>query len=145
MNFKRVAFAALACWALYMCLSYVVHGVLLKPTYLRYVHMMRDDAQQASILPVGFAGALIGFFAFAYAYAHGYEGGNGIQEGLRFGVLVAIMICGFATVWEYMAWPMGPRLFAVWVVDYVVEFAIYGMLAGLIYKPTSAGRRPAIL
>jgi hypothetical protein len=144
MNFKRVALAALACWVLYTCVSYVVHGVLLKPTYLKYVGLMRAEAQAASILPVGFAGALIGFFAFAYVYAKGYEGGNGVQEGLRFGVLVAIMICGFATVWEYMVWPMGPRLFAVWVIDYVVEFAIYGIVAGLIYKPLPGAARSTL-
>jgi hypothetical protein len=137
MNFKRVALAALACWAVYMCLSYVVHGVLLKPTYLKYAGAMRPEAQAASILPIGFGAALIGFFAFAYAYAKGYEGGSGVQEGLRFGVLVAVMICAFAVVWEYMVWPMGPRLFGAWVVDYIVEFSIYGILTGLIYKPAA--------
>jgi hypothetical protein len=145
MNFKRVALAAVACWVLYMVLSYVVHGVLLKPTYLKYAGAMRAEAQAASILPIGFAGALVGFFAFAYAYAKGYEGGSGVQEGLRFGVLVAIMICGFAVVWEYMVWPMGPRLFAAWVIDYFVEFSIYGILTGVIYKPASgAARRLAV-
>jgi hypothetical protein len=144
MNLKRVAMAALACWVLYMGVSYVVHGVLLRPTYLKYTGIMRPEAQAASILPIGFAGALLGFFAFAYAYAKGYEGGSGVAEGVRFGVLVAIMICGFGTVWEYMVWPMGPRLFAVWVVDYVVEFAIYGMVAGAIYTPLpGASRRTA--
>jgi hypothetical protein len=145
MNIKRVALAALACWVLYMALSYVVHGVLLKPTYLKYAGAMREEAQAASILPIGFGAALVGFLAFAYAYAKGYEGGSGVQEGLRFGVLVAVMICGFAVVWEYMVWPMGPRLFGAWVVDYFVEFSIYGMLTGAIYRPAlSVGRRPIL-
>jgi hypothetical protein len=144
MNFKRVALAALACWLLYMCLSYVVHGVLLRPTYLKYAGAMRPEAQAASILPIGFAAALAGFFAFAYAYAKGYEGGSGIQEGLKFGVLVAVMICGFAVVWEYMVWPMGPRLFGAWVVDFFVEFSIYGMLTGSIYRPAAGTARRAV-
>src|SRR5215210_1019757 len=145
MNFKRIALSALACWALYMVLSYVVHGVLLRPTYLKYAGAMRAEAQAASILPIGFGAALVGFFAFAYAYAKGYEGGSGLQEGLRFGVLVATMICGFAVVWEYMVWPMGPRLFGAWVVDYFVEFSIYGALTGAIYKPASGVPRRAVV
>ena len=145
MNFRRVALAALACWVLYMGLSYVVHGVLLKPTYLKYTDAMRPEAQSAAILPMGFGAALVGFFAFAYAYAKGYEGGNGVQEGLRFGVLVAIMICAFATVWEYMVWPMGPRLFGAWVVDFFVEFSIYGIVTGLIYTPAAGAVRRAVM
>jgi hypothetical protein len=145
MNLKRVAYSALACWTLYMALSYLVHGVLLRPTYLKYAGAMRPEAQAASILPIGFAAALVGFFAFAYAYAKGYEGGSGVREGLRFGVLVATMICAFAVVWEYMVWPMGPRLFGAWVVDYFVEFSIYGVLTGLIYKPAEGTlRRPVV-
>jgi hypothetical protein len=145
MNVKRIALAALACWALYMVLSYVVHGVLLRPTYMKYAGAMRPEAQAASILPIGFAAALAGFFAFAYAYAKGYEGGSGIGEGVRFGVLVATMICGFSTIWEYMVWPMGPRLLGAWVVDFYVEFSIYGALTGLIYKPASPAARRAVV
>jgi hypothetical protein len=145
MNFKRIALAALACWVLYMALSYVVHGVLLRPTYLKYGGAMRAEAQAASILPIGFAGALAGFFAFVYAYARGCRDRSSIQDGLQFGLLVAVMICGFATVWEYMVWPMGPRLFGAWVVDFLVEFSIYGILTGLIYKPLGgAGRRAVV-
>jgi hypothetical protein len=144
MNFKRVALAALAAWVLYLCLGFLVHGVLLKDTYMHYTGVMRPEADANAILPIGFGAALVGFFAFAYAYARGYEGGNGVQEGLRFGVLVAILLCAFGSVWEYMMWPITARLLAAWVVDFIVEFAIYGMVVGLIYKPSGpAAPRPS--
>ena len=144
MNFARVALAAIAAWVLYMAMGYLVHGVLLRDLYLQYAAVMRPEAEAAAILPIGFGFALVGFFAFAYTYAKGYEGGSGLQEGLRFGVLVGILLCCFAGVWQYMVWPAGERLFAAWLVDYIVEFALYGMLVGLIYKPaTAASRRVA--
>jgi hypothetical protein len=142
MNLSRVALAAVAAWVLYLCLGFLVHGVLLKDTYMQYVGVMRPEAQANAILPIAFGCALVGFFAFAYAYAKGYEGGNGVQEGLRFGVLVGIMLCAFGSVWDYMMWPIGKRLLAAWLIDFVVEFAIYGMVVGLIYK-SAPGRRPA--
>lgn len=142
MNFMRVAMAALAAWVLYMLMGYLVHGVLLRDLYMQYTAVMRPEAQAQAILPVNFGVVLVGFFAFAYGYAKGYEGGNGLQEGLRFGVLVGIMLCTFGTIWEYMVWPVGRRLLAVWLIDYIVEFALYGIVVGLIYKPaaTSAKR-----
>jgi hypothetical protein len=142
MKLSRVALAAVAAWVLYLCLGFLVHGVLLKDTYMQYVGVMRPEAQANAILPIAFGCALVGFFAFAYAYAKGYEGGNGVQEGLRFGVLVGIMLCAFGSVWDYMMWPIGKRLLAAWLIDFVVEFAIYGMVVGLIYKP-APGRRAA--
>jgi len=146
MNFPRVALAAVASWVLYLGIGFLVHAVLLKDTYLQYVAVMRPEAQANAILPIAFGCALVGFFAFAYAYAKGYEGGSGVQEGLRFGVLVGIMLCAFGSVWDYMMWPISAGLLAAWLIDFVVEFAIYGMVVGLIYKPTAAPvRRPAVV
>ncbi len=146
MNFPRVALAAVASWVLYLGIGFLVHAVLLKDTYLQYVGVMRPEAQANAILPIGFGCALVGFFAFAYAYAKGYEGGSGVQEGLRFGVLVGIMLCAFGSVWDYMMWPVSAGLLAAWLIDFVVEFAIYGMMVGLIYKPAVvAARRPAVV
>jgi hypothetical protein len=145
MNFPRVAMAAIAGWLVYLVVSFLVHNVLLAGVYAEHAAVMRAQAEQMGILPIGLGVALIGFFAFAYAYAKGYEGGNGVQEGLRFGVLVGILICCFSIVFEYMAWPMSPRLLAAWLVEYIVEFAIYGVIVGLVYKPRTVARRPAAI
>jgi len=145
MNFTRVAMAALAAWVLYMVVGYLVHGVLLRDLYMEYAGVMRLEAEAQAILPVNFGVVLVGFFAFAYAYAKGYEGGNGLQEGLRFGVLVGIMLCTFGAIWQYMVWPAGRRLLAAWLIDYIVEFALYGIVVGLIYKPAAvSAKRVAI-
>jgi hypothetical protein len=141
MNFPRVALAAIAAWLLYVGVSFVVHAVLLKDTYMQYAGVMRPEAQANAILPIGFGFALVGFFAFAYAYAKGYEGGHGVQEGLRFGVLVGILLCAFGSIWDYMMWPISAGLLAAWLVDFIVEFAIYGMVVGLIYRPAAPAAR----
>jgi hypothetical protein len=143
MNFPRVALAAVAAWVVYLGISYVVHGLLLTDIYQQHT-AMRPAAEQMAVLPIAFAFSLLGFFAFAYAYAKGYEGSNGPQEGLRFGVLVGILICTFSVVFEYMVWPMSGTLLVAWIVDYIVEFAIYGIIVGLVYKPQrTTSRRPA--
>lgn len=135
MNFPRVVMAAVAAWVLYLGVSFVVHTVLLHDLYMQHVSAMRPESEAQGILPVGFVFALLGFFAFAYAYAKGYEGGSGMQEGLRFGVIVGLLLCCFGTIWDYMVWPVSPTLAAAWMVDYIIEFALYGALVGAIYKP----------
>jgi hypothetical protein len=146
MNFPRVALGAVAAWILYFGFGFLVHGLLLDDIYAQHMPMMRPAAQAMAIMPVAFGFSLIGFFAFAYAYAKGYEGGYGLQEGLRFGVLVGILLCCFGAIWEYMVWPASTRLLAAWLIDLIVEFAVYGMVVGLIYKPAgTAVRRVATI
>ncbi|MGH9373585.1 MAG: hypothetical protein ACRD15_18860, partial [Vicinamibacterales bacterium] len=98
MNFARVAMAAVASWIVYLGVSFLVHAVLLRDIYMQHAAAMRPEAEAGAILPLGFGFALVGFFAFAYAYAKGYEGG-GAQEGIRYGVLVGILLCCFGTIW----------------------------------------------
>jgi hypothetical protein len=139
MNLARVAMAAVASWIVYLGVSFLVHAVLLTDVYLQHAASMRPQAEAEGILPIGFGFALIGFFAFAYAYAKGYEGG-GVQEGIRFGVLVGILLCCFSAIWDYMVWPVSITLAAIWMVDHLVEFALYGLIVALVYKPA---QRPA--
>ena len=41
-----------------------------------------------------FAGILVAMIAAAFIYAKGYEGGAGVQEGVRFGALIGLFMAG---------------------------------------------------
>lgn len=137
MNFGRVAAAAVAAWVASMAVGYLVNGVLLTGVYAAETAFRAQDQMN---LPVGFVSTLVGFFVFAYAYAKGYEGTSGVQEGLRYGVIVALLLVCFGLVWQYVLFPISTRLLAYMIVDTLVEFAIYGAIVGAIYRPAA---RPA--
>jgi hypothetical protein len=144
MNLPRVALAAVVTWVVYLGVSFVVHTMVLADVYAQHRSVMRPEEQANAILPVGFVFALVGFFAFAYAYAKGYEGGQGIQEGLRFGVIVGILLCCFGKIWEYMVWPVSGTLLVAWMIDVIAEFALYGIIVGFLYKPANLAARRAL-
>ena len=133
MNFPRLAVAAVIAWVAFLAIGFVVHGVFLTELYAGQTAAIRGEGDTTPA--IGFAVALIGFLAFAYTYAKGYEGGQGAQEGMRFGVLVALMLITFAGVWAYVVFPISGSLAAALAIDYVVEFAIYGMIVGAVYRP----------
>ena len=136
MNYTRVGLAALAVWASYMAVGYLVHGVMLSDvwTALHRDGAVRTEAMARTVIPVGFGLALPGSLVFAYAYAKGYEGGPGIQEGLRFGVLVGLLLVAFGVGWSYVTFPV-PLEFLIWMsVAMVIQFAALGMVAGLVYR-----------
>jgi hypothetical protein len=135
MNFARVAAAAVAAWIVSIPVGYVVNEIMLKDVYLANAAAMRPQEAVMANLPLGFAATLVGFFAFAYMYAKGYEGTNGTVEGIRFGVLVAVMLSGFALIWQYIVYPISGSMAAAVVIDTFVEVALYGAIVGTIYKP----------
>jgi hypothetical protein len=140
LNLTRVAVAAVVAWVAFLVIGYVVHTMILGGLYANEA-LPRGEGPSTL---TGFLLALLGFFAFAYTYAKGYEGGHGSQEGMRFGVLVAIMLISFAAIWGYIVFPILGALAAALAIDYIVEFAAYGMIVGAIYKPQPSGMRAGV-
>jgi hypothetical protein len=138
MNFARVAASAVVAWIVYLGVSAVVNRVVLADLYAQHARVFRPEAEMN--LALGFGAALVGFFVFAYAYAKGYEGGAGAVEGLRYGVVVGLLLACFAVAWNCVVLPVSGALAAAWMVDTIVEMAIYGVVVGFIYKPI-AGRK----
>jgi hypothetical protein len=137
MNFARVAASAVVAWIVSVGVGFVVNNVLLADLYTANAAAMRPEQTIMANVPLGFGATLVAFFAFAYVYAKGYEGTNGTMEGIRFGVLVAVMLSGFAVVWQYVVYPISGPLAAAMIVDTFVETTLYGAIVGTIYKPTA--------
>jgi hypothetical protein len=137
MNFARVAASAVVAWIVSIGVGFVVNDMLLKDLYAANAAAMRPEQVVMANLPLGFAATLVAFFAFAYMYAKGYEGTNGTMEGVRFGVLVAVIISGFGVVWQYVVYPISGPMVAAMIVDTIVEMALYGAIVGAIYKPAA--------
>lgn len=135
MNYARIAIAGAVAWVVSLGIGLFVNMVLLADLARANTPPMRPEAEIVGMLPLGFAFLLLGFLAFAYAYAKGYEGGNGLMEGIRFGLVVALIVIGFAGIWQYIVFPISEALTVAIVIDTLVELSIYGAIVGVIYKP----------
>ena len=68
-------------------------------------------------------------------YAMLYQGGSGLVEGARFGVLIAIFsVCSFV-VHNHVNLNIGLRLTLGQAAAYFVEWTAVGTAIGLIYRP----------
>lgn len=133
MNFARVAASAVVAWIVHLGLTTLVWSTLLPDVAGQNASLLRPPVEMN--LTLGFAVSLLGFFVFAYAYAKGYEGGPGAVEGLRFGVIVGLLLACFSAVWSYVMMPISGSFAAAMIVDAIVEMAVFGVVVGLIYKP----------
>jgi hypothetical protein len=143
MNYTRIVAAAVAAWLVSIPLGAVIHHGILGGLYAANATVFRPDPEVVRRLPIGFGVQLIGFFAGATMYAQGYAGGRGIAEGLRFGLLIGVVLVSFAAIWNYVTQPISVSLGIAEIFECTVEAAIYGMIIGVIYRPlgvAAAGR-----
>jgi hypothetical protein len=136
MNYGRIVLAGVVAWVASLALGYLINNVWLLHVYQANAWAFRRAGDITPLLPIGFGAQLIACIVFAYAYAKGYEGADsGILEGMRFGLVVAIMVDGFAVVWNYVTEPIALRLGALQMIEHVGEFGVYGGIVGALYAP----------
>ena len=94
MNYPRIALAAVAAWIVYFLVGGAVFGKLIAGYYRPYPGVYRAADAVMSRFPIGIVGMLIAILVLTFIYAKGYEGGSGLMEGLRFGLLVGLFTVG---------------------------------------------------
>jgi hypothetical protein len=134
----RVVAAGIVAWLAYLVVSPAVNSLLLADLYAQHASLFRPAGSTNLVLGSAVSG--LGFLVFAYAYAKGYEGGVGAAEGLRFGVVVGLLLSCFSVIWNYVTLPLSGTLAVAWVIDTLLEMALYGTVVGLVYSPV--GGRP---
>jgi len=143
MSYGRLALTAVVATVVDFIYGYAVYGTLLTSEFARYPNLFRPAEAQVSFLPMMFVGFLIGMLAIVWMYAKGYEGGNGIQEGMRFGFLVAVFMIAYVVAGNYAVMNIGRRISAYLALAALVEWLIVGMTIGAVYRPASTADRAA--
>lgn len=138
MHYGRVVASAVVAWLAYLIVNPLMHDVVLADLYAQHAALFRPIDQRD--LVIGYAVSALGFLVFAFVFAKGYEGGVGAVEGLRFGVVVGLLLSCLSVTWTYVILPVSGTLAMAWAVGAVFEMGLYGVLVGLVYKPVSPRR-----
>ena len=141
MNYGRLALAAVVATVVDAVYGFLVWGTLLGGEFSRYENVFRPPEVGPSYLPLMFVGILLAMFAATYIYAKGYEGGAGLQEGMRFGVCLAVFVVGAAYFVDYAILRIGRKLAVFMAVAGFVEWVIAGTVIGALYKPAATAPR----
>jgi hypothetical protein len=137
MDYKRVARAAVVVWVADAIYGLAVWMGMLGPEMARNVGVFRSEAAMNANMPVIFAGALLAMFVLVIIYAKGFEGGSGVAEGLRFGLLLALFMTGFVSLPIYATFNIDGRLGLLAGVASFVEMLLVGTVIGVMYRPSA--------
>ena len=139
MNYPRILLAGLAAFVASVAVGYVMNDVWLMRLYQANAWAYRRAEDVRPLVPIGLAAQFLGSLALAWIYAKGYERNreaSGIAQGVRFGLAVALLVVGFATVWNYVTQPIAARLGVLQMFAMVGEFGVVGAIIGLVYHPS---------
>lgn len=134
MNMSRLALAAVVAFVVDQIYGFLVWGTLLMPEFERYPAVFRSKDGVMANLPLMMAGGLLAMFALAYVYAKGYEGGHGVNEGLRFGCVFGTFMVGSIAVGNYAVLNVGRKLAVESAMAAFVEALMVGVILGAMYK-----------
>jgi hypothetical protein len=88
-----------------------------------------------TVMPVGVVATLVSILVAAVIFAMMHQSGSGMMQGARFGVLLGLfVVCAFV-LHNYVNLNIGLKLALGQAVTYFLQWAIIGIVIGLIYKP----------
>ena len=133
MNYARYVVASLVAFVYFFVAEFVLHGAILSGTYADLSSQMREEY----LFQWFFVAYLLLGFIFTYVFVRGYEN-KGLGEGLRFGLIMGALIGAPASLIRYTVEPWPGDLVVTWIIGYLIEYMIGGVLIATIYKPKVA-------
>ena len=118
--------------------SFVVHGVLLHPDYMRLTGLFRTDGdQQQYFLLMALSHVLLSG-AFVWIYARGVEAKPWLAQGVRFGVAVALLTTVPTYTIYFVVQPMPADLAVRQIAFDGSLMLILGAIVAWLYRATPA-------
>ena len=137
MNYSRLGLAALGGMVASFAFGFLV--LWLVPALLKEGHkypaVFRPKEEMMTVMPIGLVATFISILVVAIIFAMIHQGGSGVTEGARFGVLVGIFVVCASVLHNYVNLNIGLKLALMQAVAYFVQWTIIGIVIGLIYKP----------
>ena len=139
MNYLRIFLASVGAFVAYMVLGGLIFALIpsLKTEFLKFPAVYRDHDGQMSHMPAGMAGMFLSMVVLAVLYSMTYQGGSGLVEGARFGVLIGLFVIGAFVLHNYVNLNIGLTLALISAVAYFLEWLVACIVIGLIYRPVS--------
>jgi len=135
MNWKRIIWASIVIYVVFQGLGLLIDYVFLKADYDQLKALWRPN-MMSRIWILYVVGLLVAFL-FTYIFVKGREG-KGIQEGVRFGIIVWLFTMVPFNLELWVIFPIPHTLIVKWLLFGLLSSLIGGILAAMIYKPLAA-------
>ncbi len=89
---RKFIVSTIVVFVVWMLGSFLVHGLWLGPTYETMTNMVRPVAEQEALMHFMLIAHLLMAGAFVWIYQRGNEDKPWLQQGLRYGIAIALLV-----------------------------------------------------
>ncbi len=137
MNVKKLVLAGLAGFVIMLLLNGLWHMVLMSD----YYRTNFADVERAEPIIIWIViAALVGSFLLAYIYPFGYKGGSPIKEGMRFGLLMGLVMAVPSMLSLYGVYTIPLTGTLIEIIFQIVLVTIGGIVIGFVYGSGAKAR-----
>jgi hypothetical protein len=131
---KKFAIAWLSIFVVWMFGSFIVHGLLLHDDYAKLPNLFRPEADAQQYFPLMILAHVIMAGAFAWIYGRGVEAKPWLGQGIRFGLVIALLTVVPTYMIYYVVQPMpGMSVVKQMVFDGAL-LLVLGAVAAFLYR-----------
>ena len=135
-NFKKYLFAVIAVFIVYQLLDFLIHSILLNSVYESITGVWREDMDPYMWITIVTGLVFSIFFVYLYHYFTSAYGKGGWKAGLYYGLVVGFLMLVTGMFNQYAVYDgLTATLAWQWFLYGLIELAIVGIIAGLVYKP----------
>jgi len=134
---KRLSGAMVACFVVLVATSYLIHAVWLRHDYQLAASAFRPLAGLRHRLWIVDVGEAIFTVLFCHLYTRGVEDKPWLGQGVRYGILMTLLVVVPASLSEYVTFNMPHQLALKWMLAGLVQLVILGVIvAGFVGRKT---------
>ena len=136
---KQFLIALLIVFVVHFGLEFLIHGVLLKPTYDQTRELWRPEQEQMTHFPAMLAGQFLVVLAFLVIWAKGFAEKGTLKCGAMYGLFMGLFAGGGQLIMHAVQ-PLPLGLVLTWIAIGCAEAALLGMIAAKLMKPRTASQ-----
>jgi hypothetical protein len=135
---KKFLVSWVVIFIVWMAGSFLVNGVLLNADYASLPNLMRTETETQSLVHFMFFGHVLMAGAFVWIYNRGNEDKPWLQQGIRYGIAIALL-CAIPTYMIYYVVQPWPAMVATKqaVFDSIL-LVVLGVVTAFLNKPQEA-------
>jgi hypothetical protein len=135
MDMKKTVIAVVAGFVLQMGGSYLLHSVILMSSYTATNELWRTEEAMGHRMWVMLIAQFLFTLGAVLIYQRGVERKSPVGQGIRYGILLALVSVVPASLIEYVTVPIPHTIALHWVLGEGVQCVLLGLLIALICQP----------
>jgi len=131
---KTLAIGWFVIFVIWMIGGFIVHGTLLEADYAKLPQLFRSEADSQPYFPLMILAHAVMAGAFVWVYSRGVEPKPWLGQGVRFGLVIALLTVAPTYMIYYVVQPMPGMLVFKQIVFDALVLLVLGAVVAFLYR-----------